>query len=298
MPSSPTHPNADLTARHRCGHVQAGWVVLLAISLLALPTFYRFMNIFWSRPDDTHEPMVLMGVLYAFWEERGHFQWQAGVLRQTIATLVSLVGALFYAFGSAQDFYQLEGGGLLLFVYGCLLLVTNHGALRRISLLSLLAIFVIPLPSTLMDQVLLPLKLVLTNAVVTFFYWLHYPIASHGVVISVSFYQLQIADACAGLRSVLALTAIGLLFIHFVPSRSRVTSPTLILLIPVIALFANFCRLSVLVLLTYYIGGDFSERAHNIAGYAEIGLTLGIFFGMHKLIERLFAHLPAKEAQP
>jgi exosortase len=265
----------------------AGWVVLLAIAILAVPTIIRFATTFWPKPDDTHAPLVLGGVLYGFWQERVHYTWAAGPVAVAVGFALALVGAAGYALGSSQDFYQCEGLGLVAFVCGCVLLITDRRALPRILPLGLLCLFVVPIPATLMDQALLPLKLTLTHGVVALFYALGFPIASHGVLISVGFYQLQIADACAGLRSLLALTAIGLLYVHFVPMRSRRIGLTLIALIPLIAVFTNFCRLSLLVLMTYYFGGDVSERAHGLAGLGEIALALLLFVAAHRALDRL-----------
>jgi exosortase len=264
----------------------AGWFVLAAIGLLGIPTIYQFATIFWSRPDDAHEPLVLMGVMAGFWRERAWFNWRAGSGCSTFAPSLAVSSIILYAIGSSQEFYQMEGLGLLGFVVSCLLLTTDQKALRRVLWLSVLCLFVIPVPGTLLDAVLLPMKLVLTEGVVRLFSFLGYPVASHGVIISVGFYQLQVADACAGLRSMLALTAIGLFFLYFIPSRNRPTNVVILALIAPFAIFANFCRISLLVALTYYFGGDFSESFHSVAGYGEIAVTLGLFFAAHYMLER------------
>jgi len=283
------------TAGDACPRV-ANAVLFGAVALLAVPTLRRFAETFWSRPDDTHAPLVLLGVCLGFWLERGVFTWQTGTARRLAGLAFAGSGAAVLALGRSQMFYQLEGLGLLLFGCGALLASVGTAHWRRIALPGFLAVFLIPLPATLLDAVLLPLKLTLTETVVRCLAWLGLPVGSHGVVISVGFYQLQVADACAGLRSLLALTAIGLLFIHFVPSRAPHTPAILLGLIAPIALLANFCRITTLVLLTWSLGGDFSERAHNLAGYAEIALTLVLFVVAHRLLERGVA--PRRDATP
>ena len=255
----------------------ASWLVLAAIGLLAVPTLARFATTFWSQPDDTHEPVVFAGLLVAFWCERKHFGWDSGRLRRTIGTVAAVLGSALYALGRSQMFYQMEGLGLVFFVVGILLHVTNRDALPRISLLVLLCCFLIPVPGTLLDGLLLPIKLFLTGVIVQLLALFNYPIASHGVIISIGFYQLQVANACAGLRSLLALSAIGLMFVYFIREKDLRISAAIIAMIPIIALTANFGRLLTLVLLTYYFGGDLGERAHELAGYGELLITLALF---------------------
>jgi len=255
----------------------ANWIVLAAICVMAVPTLVRFAATFWSQPDDTHEPIVFAGVLVAFWCERAHFGWDSGRLRQGFGVAAALIGAVLYALGRSQLFYQLEGLGLISFVTGCVLCLADRDAMLRISALLLLSCFLIPIPGTLVDGILLPVKLFLTESIVVLLSWFGLPIASHGVLISIGFYQLQVANACAGLRSLLALTAIGLMFVYFIREKNRWISGAIIALIPLIALTANFCRLLMLVLLTYFFGGDLGERAHDIAGFGELALTLLLF---------------------
>lgn len=268
------------------GRALATGLVVAAVALLGIPTFTRFAQVFWSKPDDTHAPIVLIGVLLGFWHERRALTWETAPAQRGVGLFLALVGAVLLAVGRAQLFYQLEGAGLLLFALGSACAMAVRTSWKRLALLFALGLFLIPLPATLMDAALLPLKLALTEAVVRSLAAAGLPVGSHGVIISIGFYQLQVADACAGLRSMLALTAIGLLFIHFVPVRGRHTHAMLLALIVPIALVANYCRVATLVLLTYGLGGDFSDRAHNIAGYAEIALTLALFVIAHWALER------------
>ena len=264
----------------------AGLLVLLAIAMVALPALYGFATVFWTRPDDTHEPLLLIGTLYGFWRLRPHMNWQSAFAMRVAAVPVAVAGLLAFVVGHSQEFYQLEGLGVAAFTWAGASVVADRVAWPRVSFLCLMLLFVIPIPATLADALLVPMKMALTHAIVEFFSILGYPVANHGILLSVGFYQLEIADACAGLRSMLALSAIGLMFIYFVPAR-RLTNVGLILLLPVIALFSNFCRVAVLVLITYYGGVDYGEAAHNIAGYSEVGLTLALFVGAHRLFEAL-----------
>jgi exosortase len=280
-------------APHGGTHLLANVVMALALLVIIVPTLYNFAIVFWLVSDDTHAPIVLAGLVYGFWRERDVFDWSSSGGEKLAASGVGLLAAILYVLGRSQGFYQLEGVGAIGFVLAAVILVGGRRALRRLGYLTILLLFVVPVPGAVANNLLVPLKKMLSNGVVGLFSTLGYPVANHGVILSVGFYQLQIADACAGLRSLLSLSAMGLLFVHFVPSTSRRVTVLLLVLIPFIALAANFTRVSSLVLVTYYFGGDVGERAHNSVAYLEIVIALLMFLGVHALLERVLGKRPA-----
>ena len=98
-------------------------------------------------------------------------------------------------------------------------------------------------------------------------YALGYPIANSGVVIQIAQFELLVAAACAGLNSILSLSAICL-FYGYLRHRSDIVQLSLIALaiIPV-AILSNFVRIIVLILITYYFGEAAAQGfLHNFAG--------------------------------
>ena len=50
--------------------------------------------------------------------------------------------------------------------------------------------------------------------VTNFLYALGYPIAQNGVMIMIGSYELMVKDACSGMNSIFALSAIGIFYVH------------------------------------------------------------------------------------
>jgi len=97
-------------------------------------------------------------------------------------------------------------------------------------------------------------------------------------VLMIGPYNLLIADACAGLNSIIALSGIGLIYTYLFPHSSRWFSAILLISAVPIAVLANIIRVMTLVLVTYYLGNDAGMTFHDNAGYAEIGVAFGSFF--------------------
>ena len=59
-----------------------------------------------------------------------------------------------------------------------------------------------------------PLKAWISDVVTNFLYDLGYPIAQNGVMIMIGPYQLLVKDACSGMNSIFALSAIGIFYVY------------------------------------------------------------------------------------
>ncbi len=85
-------------------------------------------------------------------------------------------------------------------------------------------------------------------------FWANYPIARNGVILQIGQYQLLVADACAGLQTLLTLEALGLFYLNLVHHTSVFRNVALAILIIPISFTANVIRVIVLTLITFHYG--------------------------------------------
>jgi exosortase len=106
-----------------------------------------------------------------------------------------------------------------------------------------------------------------------------------GVTIYIAQYQLLVEDACAGLNSLISLTAVGLFYIYLMHNASWRYSALLLMLLLPIAIAANVVRVIILVLLTYYAGNEVAQGyLHDFAGIVTFVSALLLIFGIDKLL--------------
>ena len=67
------------------------------------------------------------------------------------------------------------------------------------------------------DAATVPLKVLISDMVTNVLYAAGYPIAQNGVVIQIGPYQLLVQDACSGMNSIFALSAIGVFYVYAFP---------------------------------------------------------------------------------
>jgi exosortase len=254
--------------------------------VLYVPMFMDFAFLFWAKDEGAHTPILLAGIGYGYWRLRASFHWVPDNKDVSFAFLQFSVGWALYGLGVVQSFYQLQGLSLLPVVAGLTTLAGGRRALRKCWQLNLLLVMTIPLPASLAEAILIKLRLALTASVTDMFAWFGYPVARHGVSITIGFYELRVANACAGLRSMLSLLAIGGLYLILQPLRRPVSTIIFLSTIIPLALAANFMRVSFLVLITYYFGSSSQMLIHDLAAYVEVGVAIFLFFLARFAIER------------
>jgi exosortase len=119
-----------------------------------------------------------------------------------------------------------------------------------------------------------------------------YPVAGSGVMINIGQYQLLIAAACAGLNSLISLSAIGLFYIYIRHNANWRYAVLLMFAIVPVAIMANFIRVVVLILITYYLGDATAQGfLHNFSGITMFLFSVLGIFGVDALASPLRARL-------
>ena len=126
-----------------------------------------------------------------------------------------LIGGLaLMVISRSQDILAVEVGSQIPVLAGAVLLLSGWGALRVLAFPLVFLAFSVPPPGFIIDALTVPLKAQISNWVAEGLYRAGYPIAQNGVMIMIGPYQLMVEDACAGLNSIFALSAIGILYVY------------------------------------------------------------------------------------
>ena len=261
------------------------WPVLLGLFALYLPMYYSLATGLWGEEDQAHGPIVLVVVLYLAWQQRHHLL-VADKPSPVIGWMLLGAGLLSYVIGRSLDILMLEIGSQILVLAGILLLTRGVRALRAMWFALLFIFFMIPLPGLLIDAVTLPMKIAVSYVAENVLYWVGYPIARSGVILQIGQYQLLVADACAGMHTLISLEALGLLYLNLVKHDSLFRNVTLAILIVPISFTANVIRVMVLTLVTYYFGDEAGQGfVHGFAGMVLFIVALTLIMSVDSLLQ-------------
>jgi exosortase B len=274
---------------------------VLAVGLLAmlLPTLYAMATQSWTREEGVHGPLVLATAVWLVWRSWDELVAEARPGNLALAAPALVLMGVAYAFGRAFDFLMIEVAALL----GALLVLAyafaGLGVLKKMWFPILYLGFLIPLPGWLLDQLTQPLKILVSDVVTWILSAVGYPIVQVGVTLYIAQYQLLVEDACAGLNSIISLTAVGLFYIYLLHNASWRYALLLFAFLLPIAIAANVVRVIILVLLTYYAGNEVAQGyLHDFAGIVTFVSALLLIFLLDTLLTpvRRWLSGPTKEA--
>ena len=264
-------PVVQLFSRH--------WPLFIGLAVLTIPTLIGVATQSWTGEAGVHGPIVLATGIWLFarrWRELQTVQRPGG----WAMTLVLLIPSLFvYAFGRAFGFLALEALALLGVFVAAFYGLFGAEATRRMWFPILYLAFVVPLPGWVITTLTAPMKEYVSSSATWILSHAGYPIVREGVTLYVAQYQLLVEDACAGLNSLISLTAISLFYIYILHNASWRYALFLMLWIVPVALLANLVRVIILVLLTYHFGNATAQGfLHSTAGLVMFATALlGIF---------------------
>lgn len=264
------------------------WLVLLGIVAITVPTFVSLARGPWSLESGVHGPIVVATGLWLVFRRLPEFRDKM-VPGQTLPTLLMLAVAVpLYAFGRAFDFISLEVAAWLLALVAVGYAYAGGEILRSMWFPIFYMAFIIPVPGWMLDAVTQPLKILVSEVTTYVLTAAGYPIARIGVTLYVANYQLLVEDACAGLNSLISLSAIGLFYVYMLRGSNWRYSALLLLLVVPIAIAANIIRVIALVLITYHFGDAAAQGyLHNFAGMVTFTSALLFIFLVDKLLTPL-----------
>jgi exosortase B len=266
------------------------WLALIAFGLLCMyvPTYWAVAHNLWSYQDQAHGPIVAFLVFFLFWQKRAELSFEIADTPKTFSQLwapstVFLLGLLTYLVGRSQDIFILDLGSQIFILSALILFLCKKGSLAKLWFPIFFIIFMLPFP---LDSITLPMKMAVSYVTENILYAMDYPIAREGVVINIGQYQLLVADACAGMHTLISLEALGLLYLNLVKHDSFARNVLLALLIIPISFSANVIRVMTLTLITYYFGNEVGQGfVHGFAGMFLFIVALVLIITVDNLIQ-------------
>lgn len=266
--------------------------LLLGLLAIVAPTMVFVAEESWSTEQGSHGPIVLFTGLWLLWRQWLEARTVAARPRGLAGLAVLAVFLAFYALARVTQIVEVEGYAM----YACLLAVlyslVGAQAMKRMWFPLFYLVFIFPPPESLVAAITLPMKVELSKAAVGFLDLLGYPIGGEGVMIYIGQYELLVAAACSGLNSIISLSAISLFYIYVRHQADWRYAGLLVFLIVPVALFANFIRVLILILLTYHFGEAAAQGfLHNFAGVFMFALALIAIFVADEAIRPLWLRI-------
>jgi exosortase len=231
------------------------------------------MIIHWRiKPDYSHGFLVAPLAVYFAWERRGALRrvpvqpsWW-GLVPLGLGSLSLAIGRLGVELMAMRTAFPLT-------VIGLVVLLLGTRVFRVLAFPLLFLFLMVPLPQSLVNVVAFPLQLVAADLAVSTLHAIGVPALREGNIIHLASAQLFVAEACSGLRSLMALGTLAVVFAYFF-RRNPVERVVIVLSAIPIAILVNAFRVGLTGYLTHRFGEGAAEGViHQTEGFFTFGLA-------------------------
>jgi exosortase len=279
-----TPPAKALDSSTRWAHL----ILLLGLAAIVGPTMFDVARLTWTTEQGGHAPIILATGGWLLYREIKGSRLRPRPGKLWIGVPLFTVCLLAYMAGRITGILEVEGMAMYATIVAAAYIVVG-GALLRAAWFPILYLAAsLPPPDTIVSLITQPLKIGISQSAVSLLHNLGYPIASSGVTIQIANYQLLVAAACAGLNSIITLSAICLFYVYLRHRNDVVAFLIVGALIVPVAVFSNFVRVVALVLITYYFGEAAAQGfLHDFAGLTLFLVALISIIGLDSVFTTL-----------
>ena len=258
--------------------VLAGLVIWLYAPILA-----RLARQWWTDPNFSHGFFVPAFSLYVLWQNRDKLRAvdRAPSSWGLLLVLFSLGILTLGVFGAELFLSRIS---LVLLLAGMVIFLYGWPMLRATVFPLAFLVLMVPIPSIVLNQITFPLQIFASKLSAALLPLLGVPVLRAGNVINLPAMPLEVADACSGIRSLLSLTCLAVMYGYLLEKRIGIRVLLALASIP-IAVVANSFRIVGTGLLVQYWDPDKAEGFfHAFSGWLIFVVSLLMLFALHRLI--------------
>lgn len=270
-------------------------IFIFGIAVILLPTMFDVARLTWTTEQGGHAPLILATGGWLLYRELGVTRAAARPGSWWIGGPALALFLLAYVVARVTGILEIEGLAMYAAILSAFFLLVGAPIMRALWFPILYLAAALPPPDTVVSIITQPLKIGISTWAVRLLHSVGFPIASSGVTIQIANYELLVAAACAGLNSIITLSAICLFYVYLRHRSDWVAFLTVGALIIPTAVFSNFVRVLVLVLVTYYLGEAAAQGfLHDFAGLTLFLVSLITIIGLDSLFTSLRMSRKAK----
>ena len=245
----------------------------------------------WNDPDFTHGFFVPLFSAFVIWQERSRLaaliprpSW-SGLFLLAFGMGVLILGQL------GADIF-LPRVSLLIVLASLIVLFLGWNFFRALLFPWAFLFLMIPIPAIIFNHITFPLQLLTSKVASTTLPWMGVPVFREGNVINLPVMQLEVAEACSGIRSLMSLATLAVIYGYLMERKVAVRILLVLASVP-IAVAANGLRIVGTGLLVQYWDPEKAQGFfHEFQGWLVFVASLAMLYLLHSVV-RIF--WPEKE---
>ncbi len=264
---------------------------IAALSLLVLwlywPTLLHLMGQWRNNQNFSHGFFVPLFSAFIVWQQRDRLA-QLPLRQSWTGLLVLALGMCILVVGQMGAELFLSRSSILVVLAGLVALFFGWNFFRATLFPWAFLILMIPIPVIIFNQITFPLQLLASRVAAGILPLLGVPILREGNVINLPSMALEVAEACSGIRSLMSLVTLAIIYGYLMERRIWVRCLLAVASVP-IAVIANSVRIIGTGLLVQYWDPEKAEGYfHASWGWIIFVISLVLLYAFHGLINRIW----------
>jgi exosortase D (VPLPA-CTERM-specific) len=186
--------------------------LLFIVAVAAVVPFARVLGGLYDswnlKPEYSHGIIIPLLSAFLIWRQREQLRGLPFTGSSTGVALIAL-GVVLHYVGERTTMHTIEHYAFLIVLYGLVLALTGPAIFRRLWMPLLILIFAVPLPSFFNNSLSLQLQFLSSVLGVWIIRAAGVSVLLEGNIIDLGIYQLEVAEACSGLRYLLPLMTLA-----------------------------------------------------------------------------------------
>jgi exosortase len=279
-------------ARQLPGSAKPGafWWQLSALAVLIGWLYFsillRLAAQWWQDPNFSHGFLVPVFSLFLLWKERVRLAklvpkpaW-SGLPILLLAIVLLLLGVL----GSELFLARVS---FLILIAGLIVLFLGWEYFKQVIFPWMFLFLIIPIPAIIFNQITFPLQILASKIAASLLVLSGVPVLREGNVIHLPAMPLEVAEACSGIRSLLSLATLAIIYGYLQETRASFRVILALASLP-IAILANSFRIFGTGILVEYWSADKAEGFfHSLSGMFIFLFSLVLLVGFHRSLHLL-----------
>lgn len=261
-------------------------VLALAIAIIAYwAGLAEAVNRWGNQEEYSHGFLIPLVTLFILWEKRHLINATKGPPMWT-GLLISVIAVIIFIVGEISALYLLIQYSFVLMLIGLSMIYVGRATKYTLAPI-LLLLFAIPLPYVV--EVILTAKLQLFSSwlgvqVIRLF---QIPVFLEGNIIDLGVYQLQVVEACSGLRYLFPLMSLGFIAAYFYQAAFWKRAVVFLMTVP-ITIFMNSFRIGAIGVMVDNWGISMAEGfLHDFEGWIIFMACAAMLFLLVVFLEKV-----------
>jgi exosortase len=255
------------------------WLLLLAGSIWSVREAWAdILAIGWRDQEQSHIILVPIVAAWMAWIRRARLRHlrPSGTL---FGPAIIMLGWGISYFGYHHAVQSCWHGGAVVVAVGAIVTGLGVNTLLKLFPAFVVLVFVVPVPGTIRFAISGPLQTASAYATQILLETFGVPIERSNNLLSINGRDVTVAEACNGMRMVLALILVSYAFAFSIPLRPYARALVLVGS-PIAAIFCNIVRLIPTILLYGYAQESTASAWHDISGWLMLPLAFGVLLAI------------------